>query len=124
MRCERRRDDGMVTAELAACLPVLVLVLAMSLTAVSAVSTSLRVQDAASEGARAAARGDRAAVAGMVRRAAPGARVTLSRSGDAVVAVVSAQVHALGGVVPSFTVTARAVSALEPTGTSPGVIQP
>jgi TadE-like protein len=109
----------MVTAELAACLPVLVLVLAAALTAVSAVSAQVRAQDAAREAARAAARGDAPAGRQMASTVAPGARVSVTTSGTVVVAVVSLAVRPLGGWLPSLTARARAVAALEPRGASP-----
>ena len=52
------RDDGMVTAETAVVLPVLLLVLAGAVAAVVVVGAHLRVVDAAREGTRAAARGE------------------------------------------------------------------
>lgn len=109
----------MVTAELAACLPVLVLVLAVALTAVSVVSARVRAQDAAREAARAAGRGDRVAARQLVRQSAPGARVEISTSGGDTVAVVRLTVRPLGGWLPAMTVTERSVAAVEPTGASP-----
>jgi Flp pilus assembly protein TadG len=121
-RCGRRsgaRDRGMVTAELAACLPVLVLILAAALTAVSVVGARVRLQDAAREAARASARGDPGAGHRLAAAAAPGARVSVSRSAGDVVAIASARVHPLGGWLPSFTVTERAVAAVEPAASTP-----
>lgn len=109
----------MVTAELAACLPVLVLVLGVALAAVSVVAARVRLQDAAREAARAAARGDSSAAAALARQAAPGAHVDVSAAGSQTVAVVRATVHPLGGWLPSLTVTERSVAATEPTGNSP-----
>ena len=64
----RRRDAGMVTAETAVVLPVLLLVLAGAVAAVTVVGAQLRCVDAAREGARAAARGeDVATVRALVR---------------------------------------------------------
>ena len=109
----------MVTAELAACLPVLVLVLAVALTAVSVVAARVRLQDAAREAARAAGRGDPAVARRLAAREAPGATVQLSTSGGAVVAVVQRRVHPFGGWLPAITVTERAVAAVEPKSGSP-----
>lgn len=109
----------MVTAELAACLPVLVLVLAVALTAVAAVGTRVRLQDAAREAARAAARGDPAAGRRLAAQDAPGAEVATHRDGADVVAVVSTRVHPLGDVLPAFTVREQAVAAMEPTAADP-----
>jgi hypothetical protein len=115
MRSElRHRDRGMVTAELAACLPVLVLLLAVALSAVSVASLRVRALDAAREAARAAARGDPASAVRLAREAAPGATVRVSASGDEVTAVASAKAHLLLPFLPSVTVTERAVAAREP----------
>lgn len=109
----------MVTAELAACLPVLVLVLAVALTAVSVVAARVRLQDAAREAARASARGDPVAAHRLAGESAPGASVQLTLGPSDVVAVVRAQVHPLGGWLPPLTISERAVAAVEPTGSSP-----
>jgi Flp pilus assembly protein TadG len=109
----------MVTAELAACLPVLVLILGVALSAVSVVAARVRVQDAAREAARAAARGDPAAALRLAHEAAPGARLQLMTGAVEVVADVRAVVHPLGGWLPAVTVAERAVAAVEPTGASP-----
>jgi Flp pilus assembly protein TadG len=109
----------MVTAELAACLPVLMLVLAVALTAVGGLAARVRLQDAAREAARVAARGDPAAALRVAAEVAPGARTTLTNDGSVVVAVVRARVHPLGGWLPSLAITARAVAAIEPRGGAP-----
>lgn len=109
----------MVTAELAACLPVLVLLLGVALTAVSVVATRVRLQDAAREAARASGRSDAAAARRLVSEVAPGAQVQLTTAGADTVAVVRTQVHPLGGWLPTITVTARSVAAVEPTSGSP-----
>jgi Flp pilus assembly protein TadG len=109
----------MVTAELAACLPVLVLVLAVALTAVSAVSARVRLQDAAREAARAAARGDPVSARQLAGRAAPGAGLKVVSTAGEVVAVVHAQLHPLGGWLPALSITERSVAALEPHGPPP-----
>jgi Flp pilus assembly protein TadG len=119
MRSRAARDRGMVTAELAACLPVLVLVLAVALNAVSVVGARVRAQDAAREAARAAARGDQAAARQLAARAAPGSHLMLSGDAGDVVAIVQTHVHPLGGWLPGMSITARAVAAVEPTGGSP-----
>jgi hypothetical protein len=109
----------MVTAELAAALPVLVLVLAVAITAVGAVAARVRVLDAAREAARVAARGDAAAAMRVAHELAPGARVTLRRSGSLVVASVHARLHPFGSWLPGTTVDGRAVAELEPRAASP-----
>jgi Flp pilus assembly protein TadG len=115
----KRTDGGMVTAELAACLPVLVVLLAVALSAVSVAGARVRVQDAAREAARATARGDTAAAAALAQRAAPGVRVSITPSAREVLAVATLHATLLASWLPSVTVTERAVAALEPTAASP-----
>jgi hypothetical protein len=106
-------DRGNATAELALAVPSLVLLLMVALTAVNAVKLQLECVDAAREAARASARGDSGPAAGA--RAAPaGAAVTVTESGDTIVATVRAAVHPLGGRLPGFEVHATAVAAREP----------
>ena len=116
LRREARRDDGMVTAELAAGLPVLVIVLAAVLTAIAVVAAHVRCADAAREAARAAARGDPGVGRRLAQQDAPGARVSVTAGEGGVVAVVRLTVHPLGGWLPSFDVSERAVAASEPGG--------
>jgi Flp pilus assembly protein TadG len=115
MRCSGVRDDGgMVTAELAACLPVLVLLLAVAVSAVTVADARVRVQDAAREAARAAARGDPAAAHSLAGQAAPGVSVHITAAGEQVVAVATLRTHLLASWLPAVTVTERAVAAVEP----------
>ncbi len=109
----------MVTAELAACLPVLVLVLAVALTAESVVSARVRVQDAAREAARAGARGDVAAARRLAHAAAPEATVSITTNAEDTVATVRTTIHPLGGWLPSITIIERSVAAAEPRAASP-----
>jgi hypothetical protein len=104
----------MVTAELAACLPVLVLLLAVALSAVAVASARVRAQDAAREAARAAARTD-----GRPPGSVPGASVRVSSSGDTVSAVATVRAHLLLPFLPAVAVTERAVAALEPDAAPP-----
>lgn len=104
----------MVTAELAACLPVLVLLLGVALSAVAVASAHVRAQDAAREAARAVARGDPSAASALVHSAAGGFALTTSVEGGDVTAVVVARVQPLGDWLPAITVTERATAALEP----------
>jgi Flp pilus assembly protein TadG len=104
----------MVTAELAACLPVLVLMLAVAVSAVSVAGVRVRAQDAAREAARAAARGDPGQARRLAQSAAPGASIAVSTDGDEVVAVARVTAHPLARWLPSLTVTERAVAAVEP----------
>jgi hypothetical protein len=104
----------MVTAELAACLPVLVLVVAVALSAVSVAGARIRVADAAREVVRAASRGDPDFGRRLAASAVPGAVVTVQASGGELVAVVRLRVHLLASWLPAVTVSERAVAAAEP----------
>jgi hypothetical protein len=81
-------EAGMVTAELAAALPAVALLLVLALSAVATVSDQVRCIDAARAVARAVARGDSdAAAVATGRRLAPdGAHIRVA-SADATVAV-------------------------------------
>ncbi|MEU8218222.1 TadE family type IV pilus minor pilin [Micromonospora taraxaci] len=108
-----RGDRGSFTAELAAGLPALLLLLLAGLTSVNAVSAQASCLHAAREAALAAARGeDGSAAAG--RAAPPGAEVSVSADGGRVQATVRAPVRTLGGRLPRITVVATAVAAVEP----------
>jgi Flp pilus assembly protein TadG len=115
---DRSGESGMVTAETAVVLPVLLLVLAGAVAAVIVVGAQLRCVDAAREGARAAARGEQVAiVTALAGRAAPdGAVTTVSPEGDEVRVSVSARVAPLGPVPLRITVSAVAVALREPGG--------
>lgn len=121
LRRMRRDQRGMVTAETAVVLPVLLLVLAGAVAAVTVVGAQLRCIDAAREGARAAARGDApAAVAALVERAAPeGAGSSVTRTGEEVRVVVTVDVAALGPLPLRVEVSAEAVALREPGAAEP-----
>lgn len=113
----RRGDQrGSVTLELAAALPVLVVLLAVAVGSVRVVTAELACTDAAREAARTLARGEPPArarqLAGSV--APPGAAVQLTVDGDLAIAVVAARVRTAGPLLPAVTVTGRAVAAQEP----------
>lgn len=105
-------DRGSVTAELAAALPVVILLLLTGLTGIDALMVKLRCLDAAAAAARAEARGEPGAVAGE-RVAPPGATVTVTRYGETVRATVRADARPLGARLPGFTLEATAVAASE-----------
>ncbi|MFF3440772.1 TadE family type IV pilus minor pilin [Streptosporangium sp. NPDC002721] len=112
-----RRSRGSVTAETAAALPALMVVLAAGLWAVAVVGARLECVDAARAGARAASRGEPLErVRGGVLSAAPaGAVVAVTRSAETVRVEVSANVRPRWGVsLPGVTVHATAVSVTEP----------
>lgn len=113
-----RRDRGSFTAELAAGLPALFLLLIAGLTAVTAVTTKAHCVDAAREAALAASRGESGAAAGG-RSAPPGAVVSVRVEGDEVVATVRANVRSLGARLPGIDVSASAVAAVEPGSPDP-----
>jgi hypothetical protein len=104
----------MVTLELAACLPALVMIVAALLGVLAVGSGEVRAQDAAREAARAAARGAPAEGIALATAQAPGARVDLSTSGDVVTARTSLDVRLLVGWLPPVVVRASAVAAVEP----------
>jgi Flp pilus assembly protein TadG len=108
------RDRGMVTAEMAVCLPVLVLVLSFALSVVSVVDRRARVQDAAAEAARALARGDASAARQLAQAAAPGTSLRIVTSGGDVTVTATAHVALLASRLPSVTISASAVAELEP----------
>ena len=116
----RSQDDGMVTAETAMVIPVLVIVLAMAIFALACVAAQLRCVDAARASARLAARGDSpAAVTAAGRQLAPrDAGIQVRTDGEHVTVEVTAEVMPLGGVlrrVPGVAVSARAVALREQT---------
>ncbi|MEV4637889.1 TadE family type IV pilus minor pilin [Actinoplanes sp. NPDC049548] len=111
----RGRDRGSFTAELAAGLPALMLLLFAGLTAVVAVTTQGRCVDAAREGAIVAARGG-AGAENAGRIAPPGAAVAVVPGDDTVTVTVRARVTVLGGHLPMLTVESTAVAAREPEG--------
>jgi Flp pilus assembly protein TadG len=106
----RRDERGIVTAETAMAMPLLLLVaLAMAwLVAVGLVQ--MQVVDASREAARALARGESAERAtSLARRAAPGAEVDLGREDGVVVVRVSRRVTPPGGLLDALAgMTARA----------------
>ncbi len=91
-------DNGTVTAELAVCLPGVMVLCAALLLAGQAVIGEVRCDDAARAGARLAARGEppSAVIAEAARRAPPGARVDLTRTGDSVTVDVRAGLRGVG----------------------------
>jgi Flp pilus assembly protein TadG len=110
------REAGMVTAETAVVLPVLLMVLVGAVGAVVVVGAQLRCVDAAREGARAAARGEPAGVVTDVAgRAAPDGAVTdVATTEETVAVTVSATVSPLGPLPWRLDVSATATGVLEP----------
>ncbi len=119
----RVRDRGSVSAEMAVVLPVLMVVLAIAVWVLSAVSGQLRCADAAGAGVRLAARGEStAAVQAAVAATAPrGATVRVVERGEQVEVVVGVHLRPFGTRVrlPGVHVTGRAVALLEETVAGP-----
>lgn len=89
----------------------LVVVLALCLAGVTAVSMQVRCVDAAREAARLAARGDERSALEAARGTAPaGARIRVDRDGDFLVATVVAR----SKLLPRLDIAAKAVAAVEP----------
>lgn len=107
----------MATAELAVVLPVLVLVVALAVTAIRAGIDQIRLVDAARLAARSLARGDPPgqAVALAGRGAPEGARVSVEFTGApaGVTVVVESRAGGLGGLLPSWQLSARAWTPVE-----------
>ena len=106
----------MATAELAAALPVLVLLVLVAVLAVNVAHARVRCADAAREAARAVARGDPGAAGSLANRAA-GHEVSVATESDPATTTVTVRlrlrpVRWLGSV----TITETAVVATEPTG--------
>ncbi|TDD94755.1 TadE family type IV pilus minor pilin [Jiangella asiatica] len=109
---------GMVTAELAAAFPALVVVLLGAVWAVTLAAAQLRCADAAREAARAAARGEEAAIIREVAAevAPDGADVEVERGDGTVTVRVSARMSMpgpLADTLPAPTVTGQAVALAE-----------
>ena len=107
----------MVTAETAAVMPVLLVVLAASVWVLACVATEMRCVDAARVGARAAARGDAAAavMAETASLAPSGAQVVVVRSRGSVTVTVAAVVRPFGAFahLPGTRLAARATAVTE-----------
>jgi Flp pilus assembly protein TadG len=112
VRCRLRSDRGAVTVEAAIALSAVILVLAVGIAGIGAVSGSLRCLDAAREAARLVARGDQDRAGEAVRRLAPAdAELVVQVSGDEITVTVTAQpVALLAGLRPH----AEAYAVLEP----------
>lgn len=94
----RRGERGMVTAEAAIVIPVIVLVAAALIWLVVLVTAQIQVVDAARDAARAMARGDDAdaAIGHAVRVAPEGAAVSVSEGDDTVTVTVEVEARAPG----------------------------
>jgi hypothetical protein len=111
-----RRDRGLATAEVAVALPALVVLVAAGMTMVSVLIAQLRCVDAAREAARAAARGEDAAVVrSLAQRSGPkGSAVQLTAGQQEIEVTVSADADPVVGLLPAVHVEATAVALREP----------
>lgn len=112
----RRRvtgDSGMATAELAAAMPVVVLLLAGALFAVTAARTQIQCVDAARDGALAESRGASGQEV-AIDRAPDNAVVDIDTSGDLVTARVTVDIAPWSGWLPGIDVHGEATVAREP----------
>jgi len=117
-------DRGSATAELAAGLPALMLLLLFALGAVDSVIARMQCVDAARDAALAAARGGDGASVGR-DRGPRGATVSVSRDGDRIRVVVSVVVRPLGPHLPGIGVSGTAVADPEPADPgAPGPAEP
>jgi hypothetical protein len=121
-----RFSRGSVTAETAAVLPALMVVLAAGLWAIAVVGARLECVDAARAGARAASRGETLERVrnGVLAVAPAGARVEVTRDAERVRVEVRTGVRPRWGLsLPEVTVGAIAVSATEPGAGQPGPLE-
>jgi hypothetical protein len=109
------RDRGAFTAELAAGLPALMVLLYVALTAVRVVTAEGQCVAAAREAALAAARGETQLTTAI---GPPGAVVEIGGDTEVVKARVSARIPMLGRGSMAFTVEGTAVAAREPETTA------
>ena len=104
-------ERGSVTAEFAAALPAIVLLLGLALAALAVGSQAVRLQDAAGLAARALARGEQpGAVAAMVEALAPGAAIGRRESSGLVCATLTARA---GGMLAGLELHAESCALAE-----------
>jgi len=115
------RDAGMATAEMAAALPVLMLLVLTAVYAVQVAGMRVRCVDAAREVARAAARDDPRASA-IGRAVLPGASVAVRHTSNSVSAVVTVTLRPLGSGLPAVTISEQVTAATEPVAAGPAEI--
>lgn len=120
----RRGQRGVVTAELAVGMPILLAVTASMAWLLAVGVGQVRTVDAARETARALARGDdeTAAVALGEQVAPEGVRLTVSRTGARIVVRASGRIPGPGGLfagLPGARLQAEAVAAVEQAGAGP-----
>ncbi len=115
----RRSDDGVVTAELAMALPLLLAVTVGLVWLLAVGAAQIQLIDATREVARAVARGeDRGASIALGQRIAPeGTRFAVEGQGDRVVVIGQASMRSPSGllaILPAAPLRAESVAMLEP----------
>jgi Flp pilus assembly protein TadG len=106
LRVSAADDAGTVTAEFAAVVPAVILILVVCLGTVHLAGRRLILQDAASDTARILARGEPSAATERARQLVPGVTVG-SRDRDGMVcAILSAPVAVAGGMLGTVSLTA------------------
>jgi hypothetical protein len=103
MHCRIRAERGSVTAEFAAVVPAVILVLLVALASMQLAGEQLRLQSAAGDAARLAGRGDGGGLA-AVQRVSPGASLAQSNDGDLV--CVRAEAPAAIGILAGMKLAA------------------
>lgn len=94
------RDRGSVSAEFAVAVPAILIVILLAIGALGAGSVKVRLQDAAADAARLAARGDGSRAAGVVSVAVSGARTAIGTNGDLVCVTANTEVRIAVFTVP------------------------
>ncbi len=94
-------------------MPALVLLLAFALGAIDATLDKLRCVDAARDAALEQARGEDGASLGLAE-APPGATIVITMSGGLAKATITMRTSPLGPRLPGITVTAQAITEIEP----------
>lgn len=114
-----RSERGSVTAELAAVIPAVLLVLAFGLSAVAVVVQQARLTDAAADGARSVARGDAMSVAeGRAAELVGAASMSVQRNGDFVCVALDQAASGPAALI-GMTVTGRGCALGDSDGAAP-----
>ena len=102
-------ERGSVTAEFAAVIPAVILVLAAALGCMQVAGEQLRLQDATADAARSLARGDGSGHAsGRLHKAVAGATFSVQHRGDLLCVTARARSSAGAGLLSLLTVRATA----------------
>ncbi|MEO9015381.1 MAG: TadE family type IV pilus minor pilin [Terrimesophilobacter sp.] len=106
LRANSGSDAGTVTAEFAAVVPAVILILAVCLGSVHLAGRRLTLQDAASDTARILARGEPSTAARRAQQLVPGVTVAEQSRDGMVCATLTAPVAVAGGMLGTITLTA------------------